>query len=266
MQFCEQNKKLAEERESFASRVEFLQTELSQSQTFSRQEIEQLSNQMEMLQKDAELERLHAVENEKRKWEAKEDRLLHQLDEALKRSKRAEKPSEHVQQCEENALLQSSEESLSYSGLAVPSSGSDTRGTISQDLSSERLPALAMVSLSTLHSTAIPVLSTVISSTGSQFTSFYPETRPYPVTAILGCDSMSGTTDTMTCNSIQHGVMITQQAGFSAVTSGRLPSFSTVTSTTWSLPAMSIRESWSTVTEPSVSWRGQGLPVFSGLG
>ena len=77
---------------------------------------------------------------------------------------------------------------------------------------------------------------------------------------------MSGTTDTMTCNSMQHGVMITQPAGFSAVTSGRLPSFSTVTSTTWSLPAMSIREPWSMVAEPSVSWRGQGLPVFSGLG
>ena len=67
---------------------------------------------MEMLQKDAELKRLHAVENERRKWEAKEDRLLQQLDEALKRSKRADEPSERVRQCEENALLQSSEESL----------------------------------------------------------------------------------------------------------------------------------------------------------
>ena len=131
-QFCEQNKKFAVESESFVSMVEFLQTELSQSQTFSRQEMEQLSNQMEMLQKVAELEWLHTVENERRKWKAKEDRLLQQLDEALKRSKRAEEPSEHVCQCEENALLQSSEESFSYSGLAMLSSGSETRGTISQ--------------------------------------------------------------------------------------------------------------------------------------
>ena len=65
---------------------------------------------------------------------------------------------------------------------------------------------------------------------------------------------------------MQHGVMITQPAGLSAVTSGRLASFSTVTSTTWSLPVMSTREPCSMVTEPSVSWRGQGLPVFSGLG
>ena len=78
-QFCEQNKKLAVESESFVSRVEFLQTELSQTQTFSRQEIEQLLNQMEMLQKDAELEWLHTVENERRKWKAKEDQLLQQL-------------------------------------------------------------------------------------------------------------------------------------------------------------------------------------------
>ena len=67
---------------------------------------------MEMLQKDAELEQLHAKENKRSMWEAKEDRLLQQLDEALKRSKRAEEPLEHVYQCEENALLQSSEEFL----------------------------------------------------------------------------------------------------------------------------------------------------------
>ena len=72
------------------------------------------------------------------------------------------------------------------------SSGSETRGTISQD--HRAIPAL--VSLSTPHSTAIPVLSAVISSTGSQFTISYPRC-PYPVTAILGCDSISGTTDTI---------------------------------------------------------------------
>ena len=60
--------------------------------------------------------------------------------------------------------------------------------------------------------------------------------------------------------------MITQPIGLSAVTSHQLPSFSTVTSTTWSLPVMSMREPYSMVTEPSVLWTGQRLPVFTGLG
>ena len=127
--------------ESFASKVEFLQTELFQSQKLSQQEIEQLSNQMEMLQKDTDLEKLHAVENERKKWEAKEDRQFQQLNEALKRSKRDKELSKCKYQCEENILLQSSEE-VTYSGLAVPSFGSETGGKILQDLSSEQLPAL----------------------------------------------------------------------------------------------------------------------------
>ena len=73
---CEQNRELLEENESFTKRMELLQTELSQSQVFSQQEIERLSRQLEMLQKDAELERLHAVNEERRKWETKEDREL----------------------------------------------------------------------------------------------------------------------------------------------------------------------------------------------
>ena len=217
---------------------------------------------MEMLQKDAELERLRAVENERSKWEAKEGRLLRQLDEALKRSKRAEELSERVHQCKENALLQSSDESLSYSGLAVPSSGSETGGRSLQDFSSEHLPA--SVSLFTPHSTAVQVLNTTINSTEFQSASFDPETRPYPVTATLGCDSICGMTDVMTSTNLtQHSVMITQSTGLS---SHQLPSFSTVTSTTWSLPVMSMREPYSMVTEPSVLWTGQGLPVFAGLG
>ena len=82
-QFCEQNRKLLEESESFTRKIKLLQAELSQCQMFSQQEIEQLSHWMEILQKDAEIERLHAVDEEIRKWETKEDRLSKQLDIAL---------------------------------------------------------------------------------------------------------------------------------------------------------------------------------------
>ena len=40
-----------------------------------QQEIEQLLHQLEMLQKDAELERLHTVDEERRKWKTKETDL-----------------------------------------------------------------------------------------------------------------------------------------------------------------------------------------------
>ena len=81
-QVSEQNRKLLEENESSVSRMELLQAELSQNQVFSQQEIEQLSRQLDMLQKDAELERLCTVDEERRKWETKEDRLNRQLDAA----------------------------------------------------------------------------------------------------------------------------------------------------------------------------------------
>ena len=84
-QICEQNIELLEENESFTSRMELLQTELSQNQVFSQQEIKQLSHRLEMLQKDAELKRLPTVDEERRKWETKEDRLSKQLDAALKK-------------------------------------------------------------------------------------------------------------------------------------------------------------------------------------
>ena len=63
-----------------------------------------------MLQKDAELERLHAVNEERRKWETKEDRLSKQLDATLKKLERAEEQIEHVRQHEEHALPQSHDE------------------------------------------------------------------------------------------------------------------------------------------------------------
>ena len=83
-----ENKQIGEQNrtfESLTSRMEILQAELSQNQVFSQQEIEQLSHRLEMLQKDAELERLRTVDEERRKWETKEDRLNRQLDAALKK-------------------------------------------------------------------------------------------------------------------------------------------------------------------------------------
>ena len=51
---------------------------------------EQLSQQLVMLKKDAELEQLRAVDVERRKWEVKEERLSQQLDVALRKLERAE--------------------------------------------------------------------------------------------------------------------------------------------------------------------------------
>ena len=149
-QICEQNRELLEENESFTSRMELLQAELSQNQAFSQQEVEQLSLQLEMLQKHAELERLCTVDEERRKWEIKGDQLSKQLDAALKKLERAEEQIEHVCQCEELALPQSRDEASNHSGSVVPSPESQTEVTSSHEslrLPSEYPPALMPLSI-----------------------------------------------------------------------------------------------------------------------
>ena len=89
-QFTEKNRQLSQERESFASQVEYLQAELIQNQMSSQREIEQLSQQLVMLKKDAKLEQRLAVDVERRKWEVKEERLSRQLDVAQRKLERAE--------------------------------------------------------------------------------------------------------------------------------------------------------------------------------
>ena len=43
-----------------------------------------------ILKKDAKLEQLHAVDEERKKWETKEERLSQEIDVALKKLDRAE--------------------------------------------------------------------------------------------------------------------------------------------------------------------------------
>ena len=116
-----------------------------------------------MLQKDVELERLHTVDEERRKWETKDDRLSRQLDVALKKLERTE--VERVRQCEEYALPQSRDEALNHSRPVVLSPELETEVTTSQE-SPERLPAL--MPLATPHSVesvTVPGLSSVSSLT-----------------------------------------------------------------------------------------------------
>ena len=259
-QVSEQNRKLLEENESSASRMELLQAELSQNQVFSQQEIEQLSRRLDMLQKDAELERLRTVDEERRKWETKEDRLNRQLDAALKKLERAEEQIEHVRQCEEHALPQSHDEASNHSGLVVPSPEPETEVTTSQGsllLSSEQPSALTP--LSTLHSAelvTIPGLSSVSSSTTMIMSH---STQSYPV-MLSGFNSVPSVTDLMTSNSPQSPAIVTQ----SAINSLQLPVFSMATVTTQSEQVMPTRQSYSLITAPSVSWTGQRPPLSCG--
>ena len=253
-QVSEQNRKLLEENESSASRMELLQAELSQNQVFSQQEIEH------MLQKDAELERLRTVDEERRKWETKEDRLNRQLDAALKKLERAEEQKEHVRQCEEHALPQSHDEASNHSGLVVPSPEPETEVTTSQGsplLSSEQPSALTP--LSTPHSAqsvTIPGLSSVSSSTTMIMSH---STHSYPV-MLSGFNSVPSVTDLMTSDSPQSPAIVTQ----SVVNSLQLPVFSMATVTTQSEQVMPTRQSYSLITAPSVSWTGQRPPFSCG--
>ena len=259
-QVSEQNRKLLEENESSASRMELLQAELSQNQVFSQQEIEQLSRRLDMLQKDAELERLRTVDEERRKWETKEDRLNRQLDAALKKLERAEEQIEHVRQCEEHALPQSHDEASNHSGLVVPSPEPETEVTTSQGsplLSSEQPSALTP--LSTPHSAesvTIPGLSSVSSSTTMIMSH---STQSYPV-MLSGFNSVPSVTDLMTSDSPQSPAIVTQ----SAVNSLQLPVFSMATVTIQSEQVMPTRQSYSLITAPSVSWTGQRPPFSCG--
>ena len=122
-----------------------------------------------MLQKDAELERVCTVDEERRKWETKEDRPRRQLDAALKKLERTEEQIEHICQCEEHALLQSHDGALNHSGLVVSLPEPETEVTTLQEspwLLSEHQPAL--MPLATPHSVesvTVPGLSSVSSLT-----------------------------------------------------------------------------------------------------
>ena len=195
IQICEQNRKLSEESESFASRMEFLQAELSQNQVFSQQEIEQLLRRLEMLQKDAELERLCTVDEERRKWETKEDRLSRQLDAALKKLERTEEQIERIRQYEGHALPQSRDEASNHSGPVVPSPEPETEVTTSQEspwLPSEHPPVLMPLAIShSVESVTVPGLSSV-SSLIDMIMSH--STQSYPVT-LSGLSSVPSVTD-----------------------------------------------------------------------
>ena len=106
-----------------------------------------------MQQTDAELEQVHTIDEERREWETKEDRLSRQLDAALKKLERTEEQIERVRQCEEHALLQSHDGASNHSGPVVPSPEPETEVTILQEspwLPSEHQPAL--MPLATPHS------------------------------------------------------------------------------------------------------------------
>ena len=256
-QICEQNRKLSEESESFASRMEFLQTELLQNQVFSQQEIEQLSRRLELLQKDAELERLHTVVEERRKWETKEDRLSRQLDVALKKLERTEEQIERIRQCEGHALPQSRDEASNHSGPVVPSPEPETEVTTSQEspwLPSEDPPVLMPLAIPhSVESVTVPGLSSVSSLTDMIMSH---STQSYPAT-LSGLSSVPSVTDLIMSESGQSRVMVTQ----SGVNPLQLPVFSMAIVTTQSEQRMPTRQLYSLITAPSVSWTGQRPPL-----
>lgn len=181
-----------------------------------------------MLQKDAELERLRTVDEERTKWEAKEDRLSKQLNAALKKLERAEEQIECVCQCEEHALLQSRDKASNYSGSVVLSPESETEVTTSHEslgLPSKHPPAL--MPLSTTHSVepvTLPGLSNVSSLTDVVMSH---STQSYPVT-LAGLTSIPSVTDLITSGPASSHVIHTE----SAVSPLQLPAFSMATVTT----------------------------------
>ena len=203
-----------------------LQTELSQSQVFSQQEIERLSRQLEMLH--AELERVHAVNEERRKWETKEDRLSKQLDATLKKLERAEEQIEHVHQREEHGLAQSHDETSNHSGPVVPSSEPETEITASHEslwLPPEHPPVLTPLSITpSMEPVIIPGLSTVSSPTDGVMSH---STQSYQV-ALAGLSSIPSVTNLISDSAQSH--VITN----SAVSPLQLPVFSMATVATQS--------------------------------
>ena len=199
-QFTE-NRQLLEERESFASQIEYLQAELTENRMSSRREIEQLSQQLVMLKKDAELEQLRAVDVERRKWEVKEERLSQQLDVALRKLERAEEQRECARQHKGSAVPRLFDELSSYSGPVVSSSEPEivTTSQESSWLSSEQPPTLT--SLSTTHlteSATMPELNSVPSILD------VTTSQPFSVT-ISGLSSVPTVADLIT--STQHNLI-----------------------------------------------------------
>ena len=233
---------------------------MSQSQVFSQQEIERLSRQLEMLQKDAELERLYAVDKERRNQETKEDRLSKQLDATLKKLERAEEQiehvhqrEEHVHQREEHALLQFHDEASNHSGPVVPSSEPEiTASHESLWLPLEHPPALTPLSITpSMEPVIIHGLSTVSSPTDEVISH---STQSYQV-ALAGLSSIPSVTDLISDSTQSH--VITN----SAVSPLQLPVFSMATVVTQSERVLEMGKPYSLTTipiaTPSVSWTGQ---------
>ena len=245
-QFTEKNRQLSEERESFASQVEYLQAELTENQMSSQREIEQLSQQLVMLKKDAELEQLHAVDVERRKWEAKEERLSRQLDAALRKLERAEEQRECARQHKGSALPRSFDELSSYSGPVVSSPEPEIVVTSqeSSQLSSEQPPTLTSVSTPHLtESVTMPELNSVPSILD------VTTSQPFSV-RISGLSSVPTVTHLIMSNLAQpHTAPL------------RFPLFSTAALLTQGGQEMTTRPLYSLVTEPSVSWAGQRPPL-----
>ena len=232
-QYSEQNRELSEQNKQLSGgnrlandQIESLQAELSQNQMFSQQEIEQLSRQLEILQKDAELERFRAVEEERKKWELRENKLSRQLDIALEKLERAEAQIENLRQCGEtqSILLQSQDEVPEYP--VVLSSGSELQmGTSLQESLSEQPPML--ISISASQSTVPSMVS--------------------------GPSSLRSMADQAMSLSAQPHTVVSPLS----VTLPQLPPFSLTTLTTQNEQLMPNRQLYSLLTEPSVSWTGQ---------
>ena len=175
----------------------------------------------------------------------------------LKKLERAEEQIERVRQCEGHALPQSRDEASNHSGSVVPSPEPQTEITSSHEslrLPSEYPPALMPLSIThSVEPVTLPGLSTVPSLTDvimSRSTQSYPVTLAEP-------SSIHSATDLITSDSIQSRVIVTE----STVRPLQLPVFSMATVTTQSEQVMAMRQPYSLITSPSVSWTGQRPPL-----